>query len=258
MHIRRLTSRPALGVGLVATLVVLLDLGRRILATNDEARFALLAQDMLARGAWFFPRLNDIGYHSKPLLHAWLIALCSWPVGHVTQLTAVLPSALAGIGTVLVVHAVGRSMFGAVAGGFAALVVLTTQGWFLHSRLPMPDMLLTLFITASLAMFWRVVAGRPGPSWLAFYAFVALAFWAKGAAGLMPLAVALVYAIATRRRGRWRELHLPAGLGLVAALVAPWWIVQWLSDGAAVRAVVMRRSSTWSASCSRGCWWGRW
>jgi 4-amino-4-deoxy-L-arabinose transferase-like glycosyltransferase len=245
MHIRRLPSRSALGIALVATLVVLLDLGRRILATNDEARFALLAQDMLNRGAWFLPRLNDIGYHSKPLLQAWLIALCSWPVGHVTQLTAVLPSALAGIGTVLVVHAVGRSMFGAPAGRFAALVVVTTQGWFLHARLPMPDMLLTFVIAASLAMFWRVVARRPGANWLAFYALVALAFWAKGAAGLMPLAVAFVYAIATRRRGRWRDLHLPAGLALVAVLVAPWWIIQWLSDGGAVRAVVTDDYAAW-------------
>lgn len=245
MRIRRLPSRPALGVALLASLLVLLDLGRRILATNDEARFALLAQDMLDRGAWFFPRLNDVGYHTKPLLQAWLIALCSWPVGHVTQLTAVLPSALAGIGTVLVVHAVGRSMFGVAVGRAAALVALTTQGWFLHARLPMPDMLLTLFITASLAMFWRVVAGRPGRNWLAFYGLTALAFWAKGAAGLMPLAVALVYAIVTRRRARWHDLHLPVGLALVALLIAPWWIAQWLSDVAATRAVVMEDYAGW-------------
>src|SRR5262252_6011064 len=120
---------------------------------------------MLARGAWFFPSLNGVVYHSKPLLQAWLIALCSRPVGHVTQLTAVLPSALAGIATILVVFAIGRSMFGAEAGRFAALVAMTTQGWFLHVRLPMPDMLLTLCLTASLLMFWRMVEAQPGPNW---------------------------------------------------------------------------------------------
>src|SRR5262249_36250977 len=142
MRIRSISPRPALLIAGLATILVLVDLGRRILATNDEARFALLGQDMLARGAWFFPQLNGAVYHAKPLLQAWLIALCSWPVGHVTQLTAVLPSALAAIGTVLVAFALGRSMFGTDAGWFGALVVMTTQGWFLHARLPMPDMLL--------------------------------------------------------------------------------------------------------------------
>jgi len=245
MHIRRLTSSPALGVTLLASALVALDLGRRILATNDEARFALLAQDMLRRGAWFFPALDGVVYHSKPLLQAWLIALCSWPVGQVTQLTAVLPSALAGIGTVLMIYVLGRDMFGTDAGWCGALVAITTQGWFLHARLPMPDMLLTFLITSSLAMFWRMVRGGAGASWLGFYGLVGLAFWAKGAAGLMPLAVALVYALATRRLGRWRELHLPAGVALVAAVIAPWWIRQWFSDTAALRAVMMSDNLLW-------------
>jgi 4-amino-4-deoxy-L-arabinose transferase-like glycosyltransferase len=245
MPIRWLTSRPALGIALLATGLVLLDLGRRILATNDEARFALLGQDMLARGAWFFPQLNGGVYHSKPLLQAWLIALCSWPFGHVTQLTAVLPSALAGIATVLVVYALGRNMFGTDAGRFAGLVVLTTQGWFLHARLPMPDMLLTLFITASLAVFWRMVRARPGPNWLAFYALVALGFWAKGPAGLIPLVAAFVYGIATRRFGWGRDLQLPAGAVLVAVLIAPWWVRQWLSNSTAFRELVVADQLTW-------------
>jgi 4-amino-4-deoxy-L-arabinose transferase-like glycosyltransferase len=245
MSTRRLAFHPAVKIALIAALVAAIDLGRRILATNDEARFALLAQDMLSRGAWLFPRLNDVGYHNKPLLQAWLIALGSLPFGHVTQLTAVLPSALAGVGTVLVVYAIGHSMFGTEAGRFAALVALTTQGWFLHARLPMPDMLLTFAIGSSLAVFWRVVARRPGPNWVAFYALVGLAFWTKGAAGLIPLVAALVYAIATRRRGRWRDLHLVAGVAIVAALVAPWWIMQELGSAEAVRAVVADDYAGW-------------
>ena len=40
---RRLVSRSALGVGVLATILVLVDLGRRILATNDEARGVAMA-----------------------------------------------------------------------------------------------------------------------------------------------------------------------------------------------------------------------
>ena len=55
-------------VSAAAVLMAAIDLGRRILATNDEARFAMLAQDTLTRGAWLFPQLNGVAYSNKPPL----------------------------------------------------------------------------------------------------------------------------------------------------------------------------------------------
>ena len=206
-----------------ALVLITLDLGGRIFSSNDEARFALLAQEVM-RGEWFFPRLNGIVYQNKPLLLAWLIALVSWPFGAVTQLTAVLPSAAATLATALIVYAIGREMFGADTGKFAALAAMTTQGAFVHARVPMPDMLMTAFITASLWTLWRMSRGsRHG--WLAFYGFVALAFWAKGPAGLLPLAVALAWAATSGTSGTWRVLRLPIGVPLLVALVSPWGII---------------------------------
>src|SRR6185436_15220296 len=79
-------DRAVIGVGLLAALVMLVHLGARIFGNNDEARFPLLAQAALERGEWFFPRINGVVYHTKPLLLAWLIAAASLPVGRVTQL----------------------------------------------------------------------------------------------------------------------------------------------------------------------------
>src|SRR5207249_2140028 len=135
--------------------------------------------------------------HNKPLLLAWLIALVSWPFGQVTQVTAVIPSAAAAFATALVIFGAGRDMFGADAGKYAALVAITTQGVFLHGRLPMPDMLLTFFITASLWMLWRMRRGARW-AWVGFYTFVGLAFWSKGPGGFLPLAVALAWAVVDR------------------------------------------------------------
>jgi 4-amino-4-deoxy-L-arabinose transferase-like glycosyltransferase len=230
---------------LAASLMAAIDLGRRILATNDEARFALLAQDMLSRGAWLFPRLNGAVYSAKPPLLAWLIALASWPGGRVTQLTAVLPSAAAAVATALILLAIGRSMLGLRAACFAALALITTQGWFLHARLPMPDMLMTLFITAAVAILWPMTRGRPGPWWVAFYVAMAAAFWAKGAAALLALAVAILWTIVDRRAGRWRALHLPAGLLLFAVLIAPWLIGTVLLDSAEMRELVVSDNVLW-------------
>lgn len=237
--------RAALWVTAAAVLMAAIDLGRRILATNDEARFAMLAQDVLTRGAWLFPELNGVAYNNKPPLQVWLIALASWPAGHVTQLTAALPSALAAVGTALVVFAVGRSLFGVAAGQLAALVTITTQGWFLHARLPMPDMLMTFFITAAVAMLWPIVAGRTGPWWLGFWGAMAGAFWAKGAAALLPLAVAVAWGLVFRRPGWWRALRLPAGLALFAALIAPWWIGKLVTQTAGMRDAVVGDNLLW-------------
>src|SRR5262245_23869479 len=241
----RAVWRAALGVTAAALVMVAIDLGRRILANNDEARFALLAQDVLSRGAWLAPELNGAAYTHKPPLLAWLIALASWPAGHVTQLTAVLPSAAAAIGTALVVFAVGRSLFGPVAASFAALATVTTQGWFLHARLPMPDMLVTLFITASVAMLWPMMRRDAGYWWLGFWGSMVAAFWAKGAAALLPLAVALAWGFTFRRPGWWRALHAPAGFAVFTALVAPWWISKLLTQGEAMRETVVSDNLFW-------------
>lgn len=228
-----------------AIAMVAIDLGRRILANNDEARFALLAQDVLDRGAWLVPELNGAAYTNKPPLLAWLIALASWPVGHVTQLTAVLPSAVAAVVTAMVVYAAGRRLFGTTAGALAALAAITTQGWFLHARLPMPDMLVTLFITVAVVLLWRAVERPAGLWWIGFWASMAVAFWAKGAAALLPLAVALAWGVAARRPGWWRALHAPAGVVLFIALIAPWWLGQLASQGEALRETVVADNLLW-------------
>jgi len=235
---------PGLWVGAAAVLMASLDLGRRILATNDEARFAILAQDMLTRGAWLFPQLNGVDYNMKPPLGVWLIGLASWPVGRVTQLTAVLPSALAAVGIALLVHAVGRKMFDAATGFFAALITITTQGWFLHARMPMPDMVVTFFITAAVGSLWPMGRALPGRWWIGFYGCMAAAFWAKGAVALLPLAVALCWR-AVSARPSWRALRLPAGGLLFVLLIAPWWIGKLASQSDAMRAVVVKDNLVW-------------
>ena len=211
-------------IALATAALIGVELGARALTTNDLARFPLLAQDILARGDWLWPRLNGAGYFNKPPLLAWLIALVSWPVGRVTEWTAVLPSAAAVVATVLLTYALARDLFDPETGRFAALLAMTTQGLFFSAHLTMPDALMTCFITASVWMLVRMTLDPARPWWIGFYGCAGLAFWAKGPAGLLPLAVGLVYALATRSRRRW-SLRLGPGVVIVGALVALWWLL---------------------------------
>src|SRR5688572_9697618 len=53
----------------------LLLLGQLPLANPDEARYAEIPREMLERGDWVTPRLNDTVYFEKPPLVFWMVAL---------------------------------------------------------------------------------------------------------------------------------------------------------------------------------------
>src|SRR5262245_13217091 len=201
--------RQILWIVVAAGLLVATDLGARTFATNDEARFALLAQDVLSRGDWLHPRLNGQPYYNKPPLQAWLITVVSWPAGHVTQFTAVVPSALAAVAAALAVWGLGRNLFGTDAARAAALTLTTMQGVFLHARLPLPDMLLTAVVTAALWAYVRMLRGIGSRwtifwRWTVFYGLVGVAFWAKGPVGFLPLGVALADSVRRASTDWWR------------------------------------------------------
>src|SRR2546425_41945 len=104
------------------------DLGVRVLATNDETRFPMLARDILAGGHWLLPCLNGTAHLNKPPLYAELIALVSWAAGAVTPATVALTSLLAALGVVGLTSWIGHRLFNAEAGLAAGLIVLTTYG----------------------------------------------------------------------------------------------------------------------------------
>lgn len=58
-----------LAVLVLAALIFALPAGRRPFWSSDEARFALLAQDILENGRWLVPHLRGDLYLNKPQLY---------------------------------------------------------------------------------------------------------------------------------------------------------------------------------------------
>ena len=206
----------------VSAALLFFDFGTRVLATNDETRFPMMARDILARGHWLLPEINGVPMLNKPPLHAWLIALAAWPTGAVTQRTAALPSLLAGLGLVAGTYWIGCRAFDADVGFTAGLIAVTTAGVFSLARSPIPDMTLSLALVAALGAFAAAeFEGRRG-ALTVFYLLVGIAFWIKGPVGMLPLAIALVYDLATYGwPGPWR-LASRVGLALLTLLVVTW------------------------------------
>lgn len=218
-------------VSAFTALLVLPPVGRHLIVKSDEARFALLARDILDRGAWLDARVEGERYRNKPLLFPWSVAVLSRIRGGVTEGTAQLPSALAAVAAALFVFLLGERLFTARAGMWAAALLATSASFFSHSQQILPDMLVVAFATAATYAFWCAMHGpRAQPALVGFYAALALGVFAKGPVGLLPILVcALWLASESGIRGLGR-LWSPAGVA-VFAVVTLGWLLPFLAAG---------------------------
>lgn len=193
--------RAHLLIVLVAGTVILTNLGAPRLWDEDEPKNAQCAYEMYERGDWVVPTFNGELRTDKPILLYWFM-LVAYHLFGPTEFAARLPSALCGIGTALLTYHIGRRLFNASVGFWAALLVSSSMWFVVASRAATPDGLLIFFSTLSLWLYIRgaIPAGQslwntetdrykgiPTSSWtfLAMYVSMGLAVLAKGPIGLL-------------------------------------------------------------------------
>ena len=212
------TRQPGRGraAGLVLLVAILLVgpplLYRPVITQSHDARFPLLARDVLARGA-LIPTERGLLYRNKPPLFPWSIAALSWPTGRVSETTALIPVAAGACLAILGTFLLGDALFGRRAGVWAAVILATSYGFFAFAQRPLPDMLVVGLATLAGYPLWRAVGpARSRHALAGFYAWLALAVFAKGPEGLLPLLVALVWCGATEGARGLRRLWSLAGV----------------------------------------------
>jgi 4-amino-4-deoxy-L-arabinose transferase-like glycosyltransferase len=122
---------------------------------RTESLRAIIGQEMLASGNWIVPRLYGEPLFTKPPGMYIAIALCSWPVGHVTEVTARLPSALAATACVLLFWWYFRRHLGRAGGLAAGLILPMSLMWLDKASSAEIDTLQVFWVTASLLFFFR-------------------------------------------------------------------------------------------------------
>jgi 4-amino-4-deoxy-L-arabinose transferase-like glycosyltransferase len=148
-------------------------------------------------------------------------------------------------------------LFGRRIGWTAGFITVTTVGIFSLARSAVPDMTLTLAITAAVGALALAEREQRRGALAAFYAFTGLAFLAKGPAGLVPLAVALVYELVEHGwRGPRRLLSAP-GLVVLALLIVPWPILAFEAKGHYFVRDVLVSDMQWQYFGLRGWHWRR-
>lgn len=148
---------------------------------RNESRRAQIAREMLQTGNWLIPQLEEETILTKPPVFYWAVALCSLKTG-VTELTARIPSALAGCGTVLFTLLIGGLLFNARTAFFSAFALICTNFFMHQARYAELESVLTFFVTASIYCFLK---GFREPSrartWFAlFFTMMGLGMMTKG------------------------------------------------------------------------------
>lgn len=206
------------------------------LLDDVDAAQAQLARNMLDSGDWVSGRLNGVLFLEKGPLKYWLTAI-SYMIFGVHDWAARIPPALAAVLLCWVVVRMGRWAVSARAGFYAGLVLVSSVGLFLFTRIIIPDVILTLAITLSIWGFLRATDDdEPHPrrwAWL-FAAGCAAGVLLKGMIGVVfPAGAGFFYLLITRRlldRNVWRRLHPGSGSLLFLAIATPWHVAATLSN----------------------------
>ncbi|TNJ33031.1 ArnT family glycosyltransferase [Arenimonas terrae] len=169
----------------------------------DEPRFVLVAKQMVESGDFLFPHRGGELYPDKPPFYFWLLSLAYFVVGS-WRWSFLLPSLLAGLGTLGLVYDLGRRLWTPRAGWWAATAVLVSLQFVYQAKRAQIDPTLVLLTTLSFYGLCRHLL--LGPAWRWFWAgcFAAgLGVISKGV-GFLPLLVLLPFAAMVR--WRWRGL----------------------------------------------------
>lgn len=230
------------------------------LLDDADSVHAEVAREMIVRGDPVTLYANGIRYLEKAPLLYWSMAASMRLLGVHTATTR-LPLALFTLLLVLLVERFAREAFrSARAGLYASMILLSSFGLFIFTRILIPDAIVCLWFAAALWCFWRAeqVEGH-APLWpcTGFGVACALNVLTKGLIGLVfPLGAMLLYLLATRgwSGGLRRLLQLRPFSALLAFLLvaAPWHIAAGLANPDEGHAVGLVHAGKWLPFFWRG------
>lgn len=202
----------------------LAGLGRTGLSDPDEGRNAEVAREMLVRGDWITPRINDAVYLDKPPAYFWAVG-ASLALFGVDEAAARLPSALSALAGVALTCWFARRHFGARTATLAGVILALSPLYLVFGRLVIFDMMLLVCTTVAVMAAYEAIESERPRRGLAAIFFVAcgLGTITKGPVALVvPLLVAIAWVLVTRRPRRLGRLHWGTGIVLYLLVVAPW------------------------------------
>jgi 4-amino-4-deoxy-L-arabinose transferase-like glycosyltransferase len=231
------------------------------LLDDADSVHAEVSREILLRQDWVTLYANGVRYLEKAPLLYWSMA-ASFKLFGVRTAAARLPLAFTVLALALITEAFARRAFASTrAGLYAGLILLSSFGIFIFTRITIPDAMVCLWLTLALYCYWlteqsdppqnRVPHDRrsliapivgsfttqhlpstPNPllCWL-FAACCALNVLTKGLIGIVfPLLIVLIHLTLTRRNlkavlNRLKQLAPISSLIVFLIIAAPWHVL---------------------------------
>jgi 4-amino-4-deoxy-L-arabinose transferase-like glycosyltransferase len=199
-------------VAVLSALVFIAPIREGDLAGYDDASFAYMAKDLLRGTNWVKIRVEHPPL--VPLMQAGLFSVFGF-----SDFFAKLPSALAGLGSVLLVYWLTRRLWGDWHAVVAMLILAATAYFVKYAARAMTDVPFTFFFLAAICAW---VLAEDNPRWyLAAGAFTGLAEMTRGLMWVGLLIIFVTHTLISRRR--LARLHMAAGVALVLLPIAGWY-----------------------------------
>ena len=131
----------------IAAAIYVGSAARPALLDDADGCHALAAREILQRHDWTVLHINGIRWLEKPPLHYWLVAAAYAALGE-SAFTTRLPIALTMVVLTLLLYEFGRRFFDERAGFYAGLVMATSAGAFLFTRIMIPEAIYAVEFTA--------------------------------------------------------------------------------------------------------------
>ncbi|MBD1899673.1 glycosyltransferase family 39 protein [Coleofasciculus sp. FACHB-125] len=197
------------------------------LMAHDEGLYSWRAKLIVESSNWLKPSIANYG---KTPGAYWLIA-SSFSLFGISEVTARIPSIIAGIISVILVYEIGTILLSKRAAWLAAAILSVEFFWFQYSRLAVPDVPM---VCMALLGIWSLLKAERHPKYQGFWSFVAgislgLGFLIRSYMIFLPAIALLPYLIWEHRRHRHLSnpmLYLGFAVGFSPTIV--WLLNGWL------------------------------
>src|SRR6202012_3007709 len=118
-----------------------------------------------------------------------------------------------------------------MAGFYAALVLATSFGLFIFTRILIPDAMVCLWLAFAMLSFWRSITQPTRANAAGFGVACALGGLTKGLIGLVfPLLIVAIYLAMTRNLAHLRRWHPLLAILIFFLIAAPWHVAAGMAN----------------------------
>ena len=189
--------------------------------TRDGSKYAAVAKEVFATGDFIHLNVHGEAYEQKPPMLFWLSAVSYYIFG-VSNFAFKLPLLLLGGLGVYSIYRLGKSLYSRETGLLAALLLGTSQVYFLFYMDIHTDTVLQPFVTFSLWQLYEFIKTRKNIRFVLGFIGVGMAMLSKGPVGaVVPAFAVLGHLVFTRQFKRLFDIRWYVGIIITGIVIIP-------------------------------------